>query len=156
MMFLTAKVDLKKILLVLAGITAVVLALILLLGDGSAQTSAPAVSANDTRVQFLKGFGWEVTPSPKESNQVRIPTETSEVFTRYNNLQKSQGYDLDQYAGKRVMRYVYEITNFPNATGPVYATLLVHKDKIIGGDITDMSAGGHIGGFRMGREDSEG
>lgn len=156
MMFLTAKVDLKKILLVLAGITAVVLALILLLGDGSAQTSAPAVSANDTRVQFLKSFGWELTPSPKESNQVRIPTETSEVFTRYNNLQKSQGYDLDQYAGKRVMRYVYEITNFPNATGPVYATLLVHKDKIIGGDITDMSAGGHIGGFRMGREDCEG
>lgn len=156
MMFLTAKVDLKKILLVLAGITAVVLALILLLGDGSTQTSAPAVSANDTRVQFLKSFGWELTPSPKESNQVRIPTETSEVFTRYNNLQKSQGYDLDQYAGKRVMRYVYEITNFPNATGPVYATLLVHKDKIIGGDITDMSAGGHIGGFRMGREDCEG
>ena len=40
------------------------------------------------------------------------------------------------------MRYVYKISNYPNATEPVYATLLVYKDKIIGGDITDTAASG--------------
>jgi hypothetical protein len=47
------------------------------------------------------------------------------------------------------MRYVYRINNYPGATEPVYATLLVYKNQIIGGDITDTSAKGQIRGFRM-------
>lgn len=89
------------------------------------------------------------TTSPAESGQVRIPEESSEVFDRYNALQKSQGYDLSKYAGKKVMRYVYRINNYPGATEPVYATLLVYKNEIIGGDITDTAAKGHIRGFKM-------
>ena len=150
MMVMTAKVDLKKILLGLAAAAALVLALILLLDGGStAQTAAPAPSANDGRVKFLRDFGWDVTTSPTESGRVRIPEESGEVFDRYNILQKGQGYDLSKYAGKTVMRYVYEINNYPGATEPVYATLLVYKDQIIGGDVTDTSAKGHIRGFKM-------
>lgn len=151
MMVMTAKVDFKKILLVLAAIAGVILALILLLGGGdeTAPTAATSVSNNDARVQFLKDFGWEVNASPAESGQVRIPEEQTEVYQRYNALQKSQGYDLSQYAGKTVMRYVYKVNNFPNATEPVYATLLVYKNQIIGGDITDTAAKGVIQGFKM-------
>ena len=82
-------------------------------------------------------------------DRVRIPQEASTVFDRYNALQKQQGYDLSQYAGKTVMRYVYQIHNFPNATDPVYATVLVYQGKIIGGDVTDTSAQGTIRGFEM-------
>ena len=150
MMVMTAKVNLKKVLLALAAVAALILALIALLGGGkSTQTSAPAVSDNDGRVNFLKGFGWEVTTSPVESSQVKIPSETSPVFERYNNLQKSQGYDLTEFAGKKVMRYVYKINNYPGATEPVYATLLVYKNQIIGGDVTDTAAKGKIQGFKM-------
>ena len=150
MMVMTAKVDMKKGLLILAAIAALVLSLILLLGEGdTAQTAAPAVSSNDGRVQFLKNLGWDVTTSPVESSQVKIPEETSEVFERYNALQKSQGYDLSKFAGKKVMRYVYKINNFPGATEPVYATLLVHKNEIIGGDVTNTAAKGQIRGFKM-------
>ena len=150
MMVMTAKVDFKKIMLALAAVAALVLSLILLLGGNStAQTAAPALSDNDSRVQFLKSFGWDVTNTPTESSQVRIPAETSQVFERYNALQKSQGYDLSPFAGKKVMRYVYKINNYPGATEPVYATLLVHKNKVIGGDITDTAPGGKIQGFKM-------
>ena len=151
MMVMTAKVDFKKIAVILAAIAGVILAIVLLFSGGSqAQpTSAVSVSDNDSRVQFLKGFGWEVSTSPTESGQVRIPKEASEVYDRYNALQKSQGYDLSQYAGKTVMRYVYKVNNFPGATEPVYATLLVHKNKIIGGDITNTAAKGAVQGFRM-------
>ena len=152
MMVMTAKVDLKKILLVIAAVAALIFGAILLLGDGqeTAQTAAPAAaSGNDGRVQFLKDFGWEVTTSPVQSGQVRIPEETSQLFDRYNTLQKSQGYDLSAYAGRQVMRYVYQLGNYPGATEPVYATLLVYKDQIIGGDVTDTAAGGKIQGFRM-------
>ena len=149
-MVMTAKVDMKKILLILAAIAALILALILLMGEQeAAQTSAPAEGSNDSRVQFLKDFGWDVTTSPTQSGRVKIPEDTTEVFDRYNALQKSQGYDLSRYAGKTVMRYVYRVNNYPGATEPVYATLLVHKNQIIGGDITDTTAGGHIRPFKQ-------
>ena len=156
MMVMTAKVDMKKILLVITAVAALVLALILLLGEDTSNTTPTAVTAvpssNDGRVQFLKDFGWEVTNSPIQTGQVRIPEETTEVFDRYNNLQKSQGYDLSTYAGKNVMRYVYEVSNYPGATQPVYATLLVYKDKVIGGDVTDTAAKGQIRGFKKPEE----
>ena len=151
MMVMTAKVDLKKIMLALAAVAALILALILMMGgsDSTAQTGAPAVSGNDGRVKFLRDFGWDVTTSPVESGRVKIPKDSSEVFDRYNALQKSQGYDLNKFVGKSVMRYVYKINNYPGAKEPVYATLLVHKNEIIGGDVTDSSATGHIRGFKM-------
>ena len=151
MFVMTAKVDKKKIAIVVAAVVVVIAALVLLLSGGeSAPTSAPTnVVNNDDRVNFLTGFGWEVTTSPVESNQVRIPDKTSEVFERYNALQKSQGYDLSNYAGTTVMRYVYKINNYPGATEPVYATLLISKNQIIGGDITDTSAKGVIRSFKM-------
>ena len=154
MMFMTAKVDMKKIALILGAVVAVIVAIILLFGGkGETQTtSAPAVANNDARVGFLKGFGWEVSNSPAESSQVRIPENASEVFDRYNSLQKSQGYDLSLYAGKNVMRYVYKVKNYPNATEPVYATVLVYKNQVIGGDITDTSAGGKVQGFKKSPE----
>ena len=73
---------------------------------------------------------------------MRIPQEPSDVFNRYNDLQKSAGYDLQPYTGKTAMRYVYKITNYPGTTDPVYATLLVLNGEIIGGDITDTAAKG--------------
>ena len=108
------------------------------------------IASNDDRVQFLASFGWEVVSSPAQTGQVRIPAESSEVFSRYNDLQKSQGYDLSDYQGKTVMRYVYKIKNYPGATEPVYATLLISNNRIIGGDITDTSATGVIQGFEKG------
>lgn len=150
MMVMTAKVNLKKILLLLAGVAAVVLVLVWLLGgEPTAQTVAPSVSSNDGRVAFLRELGWEVTTSPLEAVQVKIPQEGSEKFDRYNTLQKSQGYDLSQYAGKKVMRYVYQVNNYPGATEPVYATVLVHKNEIIGGDVTDTTGRGKMQGFKM-------
>lgn len=148
-MVMTTKVNIKKIAVILAAVVGVILAIILLFGGSSSTpTSAPAVSNNDSRVQFLQSMGWDVSTSPTESGQVKIPKEQSQVYERYNALQKSQGYDLSQHAGKTVMRYVYKINNFPGATEPVYATLLVYKNQIIGGDITDTGAKGVVQGFK--------
>ena len=152
MMVMTAKVNLKKIILIIAAAAALILAAILLMGgseEKAVSTAAASMSGNDARVQFLKNFGWDVTTSPTESSQVKIPKEHSDVFDRYNTLQKGQGYDLSEYAGKKVMRYVYQINNYPNASAPVYATLLISGGKVIGGDITDTSANGKIRGFKM-------
>jgi len=151
MLVMTAKVDMKKIAIILAAVVGLILGAVLLLGGNEdAQTGGQAsLATNDGRVKFLTDQGWDVVVSPVQTSQVKIPEQSGEVFDRYNALQKSQGYDLSQYAGKTVMRYVYEIKNYPGATDPVYATMLIYKDQIIGGDVTDTSATGVIRGFQM-------
>ena len=149
MMMMTAKVNMKKVLIGLVAAVALILALIFLLGgNGAEETAVTTMSDNDSRVQFLESQGWQVTTSPKEASQVKIPTDQTPVYSRYNDLQKSQGYDLTEYAGKTVMRYVYEINNYPDAEQPVYATLLVYKNQIIGGDVTNTAAKGMVQGLK--------
>ena len=149
MMMMTAKVNIKKILIGLIAAVALIIALVSLLGGGKTDPAAvTTMSDNDSRVQFLESQGWQVTTSPKEAGQVKIPEEQTPVYSRYNDLQKSQGYDLAQYAGKTVMRYVYEVNNYPDSDQPVYATLLVYKNKIIGGDITNTAAKGAVQGLK--------
>ena len=150
MLVMTAKVNKKKILMIIAAVLVAIAGLVLLFGgNDSTPTASTGVAGNDARVTFLKSFGWEVTTSPVESGQVRIPETGNDVFNRYNELQKNQGYDLSAYAGKTVMRYVYQINNYPNATAPVYATLLIYKNQVIGGDVTNTAANGGIRGFKM-------
>ena len=151
MLIMTTKVDKRKLLIAAVAVVAAIALLAALGGGDSAPTAsmstAPAADTNDARVKFLTDLGWEVTPSPTESGEIRIPKAGDPVFDRYNELQKSQGYDLNKYAGKKVMRYVYQINNFPDAKEPVYATVLVYRDRIIGGDITDTTPGGRVQGF---------
>ena len=52
------------------------------------------------------------------------------------------------------MRYVYQVNNYPGATEPVYATVLISKNQVIGGDITDTAAKGVIRGFKMPKADA--
>ena len=154
MLVMTAKVDKKKIAVILAAAILLIAGILMLAGGGRSQSTAAAVGSNDARVAFLKNFGWEVAASPTESSQVKIPSEPSEVFDRYNALQKSQGYDLSAFAGKTVMRYVYKVNNYPGATEPVYATLLVYKNQVIGGDVTDTAAKGVVRGFTMPKQET--
>ena len=150
MIMMTAKVDIKKVLIALAAVAGLIIALVLTLGSGKSADPAAVttMSDNGSRVQFLKEQGWDVTTSPKESSQVRIPKEMSPVYERYNELQKSQGYDLSRFAGKTVMRYVYQVNNYPGASEPVYATLLGYKNQIIGGDITNTALQGSVQGLK--------
>lgn len=153
MVVMTAKINKKKIAVAAA---ALLLALVLVtLLAGGRQSQAPeteptlAISTNEDRVKYLTDLGWSVTHSPVQTQQVRIPEEPSEVYSRYNALQKSQGFDLSPYAGKTVTRYVYAVQNYPDAADPVYATLLVYEGQIIGGDVTSTAPEGKIQGLKM-------
>ena len=103
---------------------------------------------NEERAAFLSQCGWQVNAEPIQTQSVNIPEEDSEIFRRYNELQQSQGFDLTEYAGKTAMRYVYEVLNYPDADGPVYATIFVLDGKIVGGDVTDTGANGKMRALR--------
>lgn len=105
------------------------------------------IKTDEDRVQFLSQFGYTVDASPIESCEVLIPKEFDKVFAAYNELQKSEGLDLGRYKGKKVMRYTYKVTNYNGYNGDVYASLLVYKNKIIGGDICSADPSGFAHGL---------
>ena len=156
MMIVSAKVSKKKVLTGVLVAVGVILLLVFLCGKADASveptpqdtTASGEAATNEQRLAFLQGFGWEAEEAPTETQEVRIPAEFSDVFTRYNELQKSQGYDLSQFAGKTAKRYVYRITNHPKGEN-YYATVLIHKNQIIGGDVTGSGDGGTMHGFKM-------
>lgn len=98
-------------------------------------------------IEFLAQFGWEVDPTPVEDTTVTIPAEFDKVFASYNELQREQGLDLSNYAGRVVQRYTYRVTNFTGETGTFFANLLVFRDRVIGGDICSARADGFLQGF---------
>ena len=105
------------------------------------------VKTNDDRVKFLSQFGWQVKSEPVASVTVTIPANFDKVFMGYNEIQKGQGLDLVKYKDKEVMRYTYEVTNYDGYDGVVYATLLVYRNKVVGGDVCSADADGFIHGF---------
>ena len=145
MMIVSAKVSKRKLFTGLLITAAIVALLITLCGKADASGSA---ATNEERLAFLRSFGWDVADAPAETQEVRIPEEFNDVFSRYNQLQQSMGYDLTPYGGKAVKRYVYEIRNHPNGQD-YYATVLIYKNEIIGGDITGTGKGGTMHGFQM-------
>jgi len=152
MFVLTAKLSKSKLIAAAVILIAAVLLIVLLATAENmpAADTRPAGGSNEERVAFLATFGWSVNAEPTEAQKVRIPdTADNEVFARYNDLQKSQGFDLTEYAGKEVMRYVYEILNYPEASSPVYASVLVCDGFVIGGDVTNTAPDGVIHGFAM-------
>lgn len=149
MFIYTAKLSKGKMAIVAAIAAAVILLMILLMNRGtgtSMETAAPKLSTPEARVEYLASCGYTVSPEPLRTQEVLIPKEFTEVYDQYNSLQQSQGFDLLKYRGKKVMQYVYAIENWPEENSdPVYATLLVYKNKLIGGDI---SRGGEDGFLR--------
>ena len=153
MVIMTAKVSKSKLIAIALIVLVAVILLVVCLTNSGKSGSAPAaenaaqaapseLKTNDDRVAYLASYGWEVAQEPVQTQEVRIPTEPSEVFERYNDLQVSQGFDLHNYAGKSVKRYVYQISNYPGTEDTYYATLLVYKNAVIGGDVSSSAQGG--------------
>ena len=64
MMMMTAKVNIKKVLIGLVVAAALIIGLISLLGGNKTEQTVTTMSDNDSRVQFLESQGWQVTTSP--------------------------------------------------------------------------------------------
>ncbi len=143
MVIFTAKLSKSKLaaigLILLAAISVLIITI-----SGCTKQETPNLSSNAERVAYLQQLGWEVSTEPVESQEVLIPAEMNEVLEKYNELQRSQGMDLTKYQGKTAKRFVYLISNYPNAEGDVYATLITYKGRLIAADVSSTENGGFV------------
>lgn len=150
MVIFTAKLSKARLIGIVAAAAALILFIIFLANRGTGTSMEPTAAAKlatpESRVEYLSSAGYTVSQEPVRTQEVQIPKEFSEVYQQYNQLQMSQGFDLTKYQGKRIMQYVYRIENWPEENSePVYATLLIYKNKLIGADI---ARGGEDGFLR--------
>lgn len=101
--------------------------------SGMENSEAPALAADS----FLAGLGCTDFEPVAEEN-VKIPAEFDEVYTRYNDIQAQSGFDLRPYRGKTVSRRTYAL----RGADTDYAVLLVANGKVIGGHLTNGEYGG--------------
>jgi hypothetical protein len=154
MFIFTAKLTRKKLAVGIGAVGALLIGVIILMsGGGSAEASASVtpslkgVKTAEDRIAFLDAYGWKAGAGSEECQEVVIPKEFDPAFEEYNSLQKSQGFDLSKYQGKRVKRYIYLIENHPSGRSPVYASILMVKNTVIGGDLQNPAPDGFIHGF---------
>jgi hypothetical protein len=168
MFIYSAKMDKRKLIMVLICVAVVIVALVLIVrGGGGGKSSGGKVkvedpykeqikllrnsrlASNEDCITLLTALGWEVNIKPLEMTEVMIPEEFSDVYKNYNELQEEQGLDLTKYKGKKVMRYTFEIVNYPSGEQNVQATLLVYKNRLIGGDICSARLDGFMHSLLM-------
>ena len=160
MFIFTTKFNKKKAIVAVLILAAVLIAVILIAGAiGRSNASkaketaslAAVVKNNDQRVNYLKSLGWEVDKSPLEEQKVIIPREFSDVYKKYNEIQKSQGFDLQRYGGIEAQRFTYKVHNYPGAAGNVVADIIVYRNEVIAGDVQSNAFDGFMVGLRYPR-----
>ena len=110
-----------------------------------------AVDGTAGILDFISGYGWEVISEPDDVREVVIPAEFDDVYNNYNDIQLSQGYDLKKYAGERVKKWCFTITNYPGHEDQDYIkiNILVFEGQVIGGDVCSIKLDGFMHGFSV-------
>lgn len=140
------KKSLSLIILVLGAVLCVIIAAVSVLSTENNPRFGKAETEED-RIAFIRSFGWEVADREGEVTEVTIPREFDDVYKQYNLIQKAQGLDLQDYRGCKVIRYTYQITNYPTGEDGVLINLLVYGDRVIGGDVMSPRLDGFMHGF---------
>ncbi len=102
---------------------------------------------NDDRLAYIASLGWDVSPDPEESKEVLLPETFDDVYSQYNELQATQGFDLKNYSGKKVEQYTYRIKNASPDEPAAYLSILIYKAHVIGGDVHSAALDGFMQGL---------
>ena len=102
---------------------------------------------NEERVAYLQSLGWEVEQTPILEQEITLPKEFPDVLNQYNELQRQQGFDLEEFARKKLTLYTFRITNHTDAE-EADASLYVYRSSLVGGDVHSTSFTGFMTALR--------
>ena len=98
---------------------------------------------------FLHDLGWETSESAINIREVTIPEDWNDVYSKYNDLQVQQGFDLEKHKGSPATVYSFRILNYDGRPDNIVANLLICDGVLVGGDISCTELGGFMQGLAM-------
>ena len=104
-------------------------------------------STNQKRVDYILNLGFQVDETPIFEKQITIPKTFDEVYKKYNSLQSNAGFDLSNYKGKSAKVIAYKVKNEEKQV-----TLIIYKDRIIGGDVSSPQINGKMEPLKSGKK----
>ena len=148
MVIFTASLSKRKLLWLLPWAVVLTAGILWALFRVPESTQPLLLDSNQDRISYLASWGWEVDSEPLETYQFLIPDPLPEKYADYNQLQKSQGLDLESCLGKAVTRYTYSVLNYPGRDSGVQVNLYVCEGRPAAGDLVASGSDG----FRSGLE----
>ncbi len=109
----------------------------------------PKVKDNDERITMIEALGWEVMTEPVQIKEIALPESFDEELLEYNELQKSQGLDMEKYLGERAKCYSYLILNYQGTDDEVWLNLIIINDRVVAGDVSSRNLDGFVHGITM-------
>ena len=103
------------------------------------------LDSEEKRRNYIESLEISLSDEPPVVKNIVIPAEFSEVYERYNELQKEAGFDLWEYRGEYAVQYSYTATGFTDDT--VKVNLILYKESLIGGDIASTRLDGFMTGL---------
>ena len=108
----------------------------------SAKVDFSGIKTNEQRVAFISECGVKVKNQPVETVEFRVPENFDRVISGYNEIQKSQGLDLERYKNKKVTRYTYEADDYNGKEA--FVNIVVYKGTVIACDVSSTDPEGFI------------
>jgi len=145
MFFVTIKFNKRAAVSIILAIAAILIALIIIFSRENAESvfKSSDLGTKEARIEYLNSIGWQAEPESETEKTVLIPREFTGVYQSYNELQKQQGFDLENFCGTEVQMYSYIITNY-KSTETVVATIYTHNGRLIAGDIHSTTLNGFM------------
>lgn len=103
----------------------------------------------DNQLEYARSFGWEVSEKPTKVQKFYISDSLDSDLKRYNEIQISQGFDLNDLRGCEVVRYTYSVSNYPNCSTGIFLNLVVYDGNIVAADIESAEGEGFIHSIEM-------
>lgn len=155
MLIVTAKLPRRRLAVSAAAVLLCCAALVVSLASPTRPVAAAVsdvpdpkgVHTNEDRIAYLNSCGWQVSPDPTAVEELLIPAQMDDSYQEYLDLQHSQGFHLEKYAGKRVKRYTYTITNYPTGEDGIVVNLLIRRHTVVGGEVLSPQLDGFLHGL---------
>ena len=154
MFVFSLKANKKRLLIILIALAAVLAAVFFAVSRDEPVVNDSGISfraSNEQeRIAFLSQFGWDVNEDPVSVEEVVIPVQFDDVYSKYNQIQLTQGLDLSKYAGQTAKKWTYEVRNsrgYAADSNCIRANIIVYQGAVIGGDICSVEQGGFMQSF---------
>ena len=135
----------KRTLIILLAVNIVLFSFIALI---TANAFTQRLDSFRARKQYLEDLGYTIDNNfTEEIRTIVLPTSFSKVYTNYNELQKKNGFNLEKYKGFSATQYTLKVFD-KSKRDDLYAHILLHNGRLIGGDIATTAIDGFMKGLK--------